>query len=169
MNPIATFIEWFLKYYLSPMVANASPVLVSGRYKIDLGRRFIDGKPLFGAGKTWEGFIVGAYMGFLASIPIQLYTSNEYTVLTGFLASVTALIGDIIGSFIKRRLGIKRGDPAPILDQLDFALMSTIYYWFSTPGFQRIDYIVYSLILILILHILTNNIAYYLGVKDRRW
>jgi CDP-2,3-bis-(O-geranylgeranyl)-sn-glycerol synthase len=80
------------------------------------------------------------------------------------------LFGDIIGSFIKRRFGLKRGDPAPVLDQVDFALMASLYYWFTRSGFAGEPYfILYSLLLILFLHILTNNIAYYLGVKDRRW
>ncbi len=170
MNQLVSFIEWFLEYYLPPMIANASPVLVNGRHRIDLGYMFIDGRPLLGAGKTWEGLVVGLYMGFLASIPLYIYFDNVYILLNGSIASLTALIGDMIGSFIKRRIGLKRGDPAPILDQLDFALMATLYYYYVAPGFQqRPYYILYSLLIILLLHILTNNIAYYIGVKDRRW
>ncbi len=170
MNIVVDFITWFLRFYLSPMVANASPVLINGRYRIDKGIVLWDGKPLLGAGKTWEGFIIGVYMGFLASLPLYFYFYDTRIVLDGLFASIMALLGDMIGSFIKRRMGIKRGDPAPILDQLDFALMATLYYWFTCSFFaSHIYYIFFSLLLILGLHVLTNNIAYYLGVKDRRW
>ncbi len=169
MDVLSSFIEWFLIYYTAPMVANASPVLVSGSRLIDGGRYWRDGYPVFGPGKTWDGFFIGVFMGWLSSIPVYFYTLNPFFLVVSVFAAVSALLGDLAGSFIKRRLGIRRGDPAPVLDQLDFALMASLYYWFVSPGFRRIDYILYSLLVILFLHVMTNNIAYFLGVKDRRW
>ncbi len=169
MDAVSSFIEWFLEYYAVPMLANAAPVLVHGSRRIDCGLVLGDGRPLLGAGKTWEGFFMGVFMGWLVSIPIYYYFENPYIPIVSVFAAASALIGDMVGSFIKRRLGIPRGDPAPVLDQLDFALMSSLYYWFVSPGFRRPDYILYSLLIILVLHVLTNNTAYYLGLKDRRW
>ncbi|ABN69724.1 protein of unknown function DUF46 [Staphylothermus marinus F1] len=171
ISPEYYFIYWFLKYYLSPMIANASPVLVKGIHRIDFSHIFIDGKPLFGKNKTWEGFYVGVLMGFLTSIGIGIILCEEEYILIGLGSSIFALIGDLLGSFIKRRMNIASGEPLPIIDQLDFALMATLYYYFL--GIEEFIsyplYILYSLIIILALHIITNNIAYYLGVKDKRW
>lgn len=169
MDAVLSFMEWFLKYFLPPMIANASPVLLRGGRPVDGERRFIDGKPLLGPGKTWQGVIIGVYMGTLSSLPISVYLESIIHMVNGFAASISALLGDMIGSFIKRRLGIPRGEPLPFLDQLDFALTASLYYWLVDPGFRRPDYLFYSLLLVLVLHITTNNVAYVLGVKDRRW
>lgn len=170
-SPEYYFIYWFLKYYLVPMIANASPVLVKGLHRIDFSHTFIDGKPLFGNNKTWEGFYIGVFMGFLASIGIGIIVCDEGYVWIGLGASISALIGDLIGSFIKRRINIASGEPLPVVDQLDFALISTLYYYLlGIHEFaSRPEFVVYSLLLILVLHIITNNIAYYLGVKNKRW
>jgi CDP-2,3-bis-(O-geranylgeranyl)-sn-glycerol synthase len=171
MNELAYFTYWFLKYYLPPMIANASPVLIRGSHRIDFSHKFIDDKPLFGRNKTWEGFFIGVYLGFLTSISLAYLFCNQAYVLIGLGASVSALIGDLIGSFIKRRLNIASGEPLPLIDQLDFALLATLYYYilYIPEYVSRPDYVLYSLLLILGLHILTNNIAYYMGVKDKRW
>ena len=47
--------------------------------------------------------------------------------LIGFLLGFGALLGDALGSFIKRRMGIGRGKPAPILDQIDFLIVATCF------------------------------------------
>jgi len=51
------------------------------------------------------------------------------------LMSFGALTGDIIGSFIKRRVNVKSGDPSPFMDQLGFILMALIFaYPIIQPG-----------------------------------
>ncbi len=166
-----SFIYWFIKYYIPPMIANASPLLVKGVHRIDFSHVFIDGKPLFGSNKTWEGFFIGVFMGYIASLSIALFSGELFYILVGTGASISALLGDLLGSFIKRRLGIGSGDPFPIVDQLDFALVSSLYYCLLGDElfYLHIDYILYSLFIILLLHIVTNNIAYYIGVKNKRW
>ncbi|MEM4816796.1 MAG: CDP-archaeol synthase, partial [Desulfurococcaceae archaeon] len=89
----------------------------------------------------------------------------------GLGSSIFALIGDLIGSFIKRRLGIPSGGLLPILDQLDFIIFVSIYYILINivEFYSKPLYIMISCIIVIILHVLTNNVAYYLGVKDKRW
>jgi CDP-2,3-bis-(O-geranylgeranyl)-sn-glycerol synthase len=168
-NALVEFIEWFLLFYGPPMVGNSAPVLLAGRHPVDGGRLWRDGRPILGPGKTWEGLIIGVYLAWASAILLYYYFGDPMVFIIGLVGGVSALVGDMIGSFIKRRLGLKRGDPFPIVDQLDFALMASIVYWPLSPLFRRIDFISYSLLIILVLHVATNNIAFYLGVKDRRW
>jgi len=171
LRGLIDLLVWFIKYYVPPMVANASPLLVHGRFRIDFSRNFIDNKPLFGSNKTWEGFLIGLYMGFTASLVLSIAFEKPYIMFLGFGSSLSALIGDLFGAFIKRRLGIKPGDPLPVVDQLDFALFSTLFYILvgEADFVSQPYYIVFSLALIIVLHVLTNNIAYLLGVKNKRW
>jgi CDP-2,3-bis-(O-geranylgeranyl)-sn-glycerol synthase len=83
------------------------------------------------------------------------------------LASTGALLGDLCGAFIKRRMRIKPGQPLPGVDQLDFVLgavlaMSLIYA--PTPGTLLILFCVTPPI-----HLLANITAYKLGLKSNYW
>lgn len=91
------------------------------------------------------------------------------------LASYGAVIGDLIGSFLKRRLDIKSGAPFWIVDQLDFALFALFFV--SIPGFllpniflqPDIFIIIFVIILTPAVSIIANIIAYVTGLKDVPW
>lgn len=152
------------------MIANAMPVLIRGSTPIDRGYLFIDGRPILGRNKTWEGIAVGITSSYIAGSSIGLLLSNHLLPALSIGAGIAALLGDITGAFIKRRLGINPGDPAPILDQLDFALAVTLYYYvFSIHDvISRPIYVLITLILIPVLHVLTNLIAYALNLKQSK-
>ncbi len=160
---------WFLAMYGPPMLSNAAPVLVNGVIPIDKGRFFVDGRRLLGDGKTVEGFVTGAVSGFVASIPAAIVIGTPLFVLVGLAASIAALLGDIAGSFLKRRLGLERGAPLFLVDQLDFMLAATGLY--AALGYigDKWIYVGYTMVLVIMLHIATNNVAYYLGLKNTRW
>ncbi|WP_440059929.1 CDP-archaeol synthase [Thermogladius sp. 4427co] len=169
-NAIRGFVEFVFKYYATPMVSNSAPLLVKGSKRIDSDKRFLDGKPIFGAHKTWEGFLSGITMGMLSSSMVGVVFQDPYLVLLNIGGSISALIGDLAGAFVKRRLGIKPGEPLPLVDQLDFALAATLLYMLADKSFaSQPTMVLSSLILIAILHIATNNIAFMLGMKDKRW
>ena len=65
---------------------------------------------------------------------------------------------------VKRRLGIGRGKPAPILDQLDFIIVALIFV--SLVVEVNWLFIILALLMTLIIHLLTNTGAYLLGLKD---
>ncbi|MFX1568709.1 MAG: CDP-2,3-bis-(O-geranylgeranyl)-sn-glycerol synthase [Promethearchaeota archaeon] len=91
------------------------------------------------------------------------------------LASYGAVIGDLFGSFLKRRFDIKSGAPFWIVDQLDFALVALLFV--SIPGFiapsiflvPDIYIIIFLIILTPAVSIIANTVAYVLGLKDVPW
>jgi CDP-2,3-bis-(O-geranylgeranyl)-sn-glycerol synthase len=139
-----------------------------------------------GDGKTIRGFIggmiggllVGGFEAFISSNVI--YEAGKLTVLSAifidtlqctplraFLLSLGALVGDLLGSFTKRRLGFNRGAPLPLLDQLTFlvgafALVSIVF------PFQW-EYAVVLLIATPLIHLAANAISYLLGLKKVPW
>jgi CDP-2,3-bis-(O-geranylgeranyl)-sn-glycerol synthase len=174
---------WFI---FPAFVANAIPVLVGGGTPIDLGRKLPDGRRLFGDGKTlrglWGGLMAGTLTGiFQAFISSWVIDNLEGTVVLSaisietlryvpfraFLISLGALLGDLLGSFIKRRIGLRRGAPAPLLDQLSFLLGAFILVSFSFP-FQ-VEYAIILVILTPLIHLAANMISYLMGLKKVPW
>ena len=91
------------------------------------------------------------------------------------LCSYGAGIGDLLGSFLKRRFGIESGEPFWIIDSLDFAGIAI--FLASIPSFfLPTDYLAPDIFIIIFLIILTpsvsfiaNTIAYYIGLKNVPW
>ncbi|MFX0002260.1 MAG: CDP-2,3-bis-(O-geranylgeranyl)-sn-glycerol synthase [Candidatus Hodarchaeota archaeon] len=91
------------------------------------------------------------------------------------LASYGAVLGDLFGSFLKRRLDIKSGAPFWVVDQLDFALVALLFI--SIPSFIAPNtfllpdafIIVFLIILTPAVSIIANTVAYALGLKDVPW
>jgi CDP-2,3-bis-(O-geranylgeranyl)-sn-glycerol synthase len=79
-----------------------------------------------------------------------------------------ALIGDIIGSFVKRRLKMKQGDMLPVFDQVGFVIFAYVFYLFVFPpplNLPPMDFIVYVSLITFFVHILTNLAAFKFGLK----
>ena len=147
--------------------ANAIPVITGGGRPIDLGNKLSDGKPIFGKNKTFRGFFsgltVGMAVGFMESLVF------EYPVLFGLFLSLGALFGDLVGAFVKRRLGLAPGDLLPIADQVDFIIGAIL---FSIPiCLEALSWQLVITVLIITppVHLLTNFVAYKLGLKSNPW
>lgn len=186
-NPIFLLLSFW--YILPAYVANGFAVLAKlcrSSRPIDGGHRFVDGRPIFGEGKTWHGFFIGFISGSFAgclqvlTAPLLLSFIQRYlpvppelqpVILVSFplvlLVSLGALLGDLLGSFIKRRLNIPRGHPAPILDQLDFLVMSLLLGMLIYP--LPPVYVVFLLIVTPVIHLLANAISYLLHLKQVPW
>ncbi len=148
---------WFI---LPAYAANLFPVVANGKRPIDLGKNWIDNRRLFGDGKTIEGSL----LGILAAVVVGLLQGD---VFIGLILGSGAIIGDIFGSFIKRRLGMPQGSPLPIMDQMDFIIGALLF----SALFVKLEIITIIIILILtpIFHVISNNFAYEFGFKDVRW
>ncbi len=150
------------------LAANGTPPLVRGSKPIDGGATFIDGRRLLGDGKTWEGALAGLASGGIVALALLAITGSTYMLAVGLLAALGAVLGDIIGSFAKRRLGMPRGAPAPILDQLDFYVGAVIATYLAGI---RWDLLVAAKTALIVgfMHIASNIVAYKLGLKKVPW
>lgn len=162
---------WFI---FPAYIANAFPLVLGGGKPADFGKNFIDGNRILGDGKTirgfffgfWGGILIGRFQMFLISRPgfpsgLQIPVWGWEIVL---LLTVGSLLGDLIASFIKRRLGIRRGQSAPLLDQLDFAIGAILLA--SMVWLPPVEIIVTILLVTPLVHMMGNSIAFRVGVKS---
>ncbi|MEM1508817.1 MAG: CDP-2,3-bis-(O-geranylgeranyl)-sn-glycerol synthase [Thermofilaceae archaeon] len=151
-------------------VANAFPVVMARiiryRHPLDFGRKFIDGRRVLGDGKSIEGFITGVLLGSLAGWSMSLLGIGSLT--ESIILSLGTMLGDALGSFVKRRFGLERGSPAPFLDQLAFLLTAILLYRFFIGS---INSIIVAILVIITppIHLVSNFFAYKLGLKDKPW
>jgi CDP-2,3-bis-(O-geranylgeranyl)-sn-glycerol synthase len=163
---------WFI---FPAYCANAVPVIFGGGYPLDAGKTFFDGKPILGSHKTFRGFfsglIIGTLVGSLQTIFFQHVLSQydarfQYNVLLAFMVSLGALVGDSLGSFVKRRLDIPPGSSLPIADQLDFVVVALL---FSLPVLSPpLPIILIIIVITLPMHVLTNFLANRLDIKKEK-
>lgn len=170
-----------LYFILPAYFSNGSGLIFGGGLPVDFGKSDKKGVRWIGDGVTWRGLIAGTVVGTLTGIvqgylgPEIIQTFGQYIItpiitdissgaVIGFLLGFGALLGDAIGSFLKRRVGIDRGKPAPLLDQLDFIIIALILVSFAV----KLNWlcVLLAILLTLIIHLLTNTIAYLLGIKD---
>lgn len=148
-------------------VANSTPVLLGGGAPIDRGRRLIDGRRILGTNKTIKGFAYGLLLGSLAGLVEAVLFANYALISVGVIASLGALLGDLFGAFLKRRLDIAPGNPLPVVDQLDFILGAIL---FTYPLLNvTVGAVLILVIATLPIHLLSNAVAYMLRLKNRRW
>ncbi len=157
--------------FLPAYIANAMPVLLGGKMPMDFNKKFLDGKRILGKGKTIQGFLGGIFsgisVGFILSFiynPFGISSQNQF--LIAILMSIGAMIGDSIGSFIKRRFGVK--GEYPFIDQMPFIITAIL---FSYPLIPKLDLLTYFGILLFtyVLHKTANIFAYYIGIKKVPW
>jgi len=159
-------------YYIFPAYcANAAPVIFGGGHPIDSGKKFADGRPIFGPHKTVRGVIVGIFVGTLVGWAQENLAPTvgleKGNVLLGFTLSLGAIIGDLVGSFVKRRLDLRAGAPLPISDQIDFVLVALFFSLAIRP--PTLSATVIIVILTLPIHLSANIIAYLLHLKKSPW
>lgn len=96
-------------------------------WRVDGGLCFFDKQPLFGSHKTIRGILAsiigGAAFSFLVHLPWRIAA----------LAALLAMIGDLLSSFIKRRLHKPVGGSVFILDQIFEGLFPLILISFFLP------------------------------------
>jgi CDP-2,3-bis-(O-geranylgeranyl)-sn-glycerol synthase len=159
-----------LMFIFPAYCANALPVITGGGPPLDFGKNFFDGRPIFGKNKTFRGFfsglMIGTFIGFAEKAFLD-YPMNIHGLSYGFILSLGALLGDLAGAFIKRRLGIAPGKLLPVVDQIDFIAGSLLLAFpFGIVSFKL------AIVVLMItppIHLLTNFVAYKLGLKNNPW
>ena len=145
--------------------ANAAPLVLGGGASLDGGRSLADGRPIFGPHKTVRGVIAGIVVGTLIGLAESLVDPRLAT--AGFMIALGAVLGDLLGAFVKRRLNVEPGKAFPVLDQLDFILGSVVL------GYPFFQVGLISILLVVVvtppIHLATNYGAYRLGIKKTRW
>ncbi len=78
---------------------------------LDRGRIFRDGQPLLGSHKTLRGILGSSVGGACAAVFLGIPP------WIGFVSAVLSMAGDLLSSFLKRRLSLGSGSTVPALDQ----------------------------------------------------
>jgi len=171
VNEVALEIFNALYYIFPAYCANGAPVVFGGGRPIDGGRKLRDGRPIFGSHKTIRGFASGMIIGTLVGWAQEALAPNvglpRGSLALGFALSLGALIGDLIGSFVKRRLDLRPGEPLPLSDQLDFVLVALLFGQLVSPLSLTAALVV--MVLTVPMHLLVNALAYLLRLKKTPW
>ncbi len=88
---------------------------------LDFRKTFIDDKPILGSHKTIRGFCGAILIGTISSPLLGWSYSN------GFIVVLLSMVGDILTSFIKRRLNKPEGTVMAGLDQLFEGLFPILF------------------------------------------
>ncbi len=116
------FIEFQLLFLI--VVVNGAPVLTAallGRlwaWPVDGGGTAPDGRPWLGRSKTWRGLAVA-----LATAVALAWLLGLPPMAVGLTVGTATMAGDLLSSFIKRRLGLDSSSHALFLDQVPEALL----------------------------------------------
>ena len=154
-----------LQLLLLIIIANGAPIfirlLLNDGFKlaVDFGQMLPDNNRLFGPSKTWRGIF--------AALPVTAVAAwlLGYSMDTGLLIAVYTILGDLLSSFIKRRLGMPSSSMALLLDQVPESLF---------PAFmlkQTFNLDISSIILLVLIFIITelilSHIFYKWGLRRR--
>jgi CDP-2,3-bis-(O-geranylgeranyl)-sn-glycerol synthase len=173
---------------LPALIPNSAAVIVGGGTPMDFGRTW-RGRRVLGDGKTWRGFIGGATAGVLFGV-LQIalgdttdlgdawsFGDRSSAIVIVLCLGLGSMVGDSMGSFIKRRIGVDRGIKAPGLDQYNFVVGAVVlvmlfrFDWFDLHFIEgnAIWGLVAVLVVVPLLHRGINIIGYKIGKKNVPW
>lgn len=147
------------------MVANGTPVIVSYlfrrrlAYPLDGHIKAPDGRPLLGPSKTVRGVLSAVLVTSIAAPALGL------TWQSGALFGGFAMCGDLISSFIKRRLGMSSSAMALGLDQVPEALLP-LWIFRESFGLNWAS-VAYMVVAFFILELVFSRILYKLHVRKQ--
>jgi len=152
-----------LKLLLIIIVGNGVPVILyrwlgdAFSQPVDGGYELPDGARLFGCSKTWRGFCAGiigaAVVAFLLG----------FTIVFGVVFGFLSLSGDLVSSFIKRRMKLPESNQSVGVDQIPEAFIPLVIgaFWLSY-GISTIIIVTLSFFL---LNVLVSPILYQFGIR----
>jgi CDP-diglyceride synthetase len=120
--PVSIQILTIVRLALLLAVANGAPLIAAKilgqRFScpLDGGVEFIDGRPLFGKSKTVRGIVISILLSTMAAPLLGL----DWWI--GVAVGSAAMAGDLVSSFVKRRLNLAPSSRATGLDQIPESL-----------------------------------------------
>ncbi len=165
MSLLYNLIIYPIIYIFPAYAANGAPVLFGGGAPLDFKRK-IRGKRIFGDHKTIKGTAAAIVIGILAGVIESL--AFPFMLKISIMLTLGAVFGDLLGSFLKRRMNYRSGRSFPVIDQFGFVVFAMIFaFWLgSLPIWYGIVFIV---VLTGIMHPLTNIGANRLKLKSVPW
>jgi len=145
--------QWFTILTLLGLIllANGLPallgLLLGPARPIDGGRTLADGLPLLGPSKTWRGLVVSLVGTPFVGLVLGLHWA------IGLEVAMSAMLGDMMASFAKRRLGHPASTSLPLLDQVPEVLIPALLtkghlgLTWSDVGILLLAFVVLDLIL----------------------
>jgi hypothetical protein len=115
-----------IQLLLLVLIANGAPVIARHLFgrrwgrAVDGGRLFVDGRPWLGPSKTIRGIVAALLCTSVAAVLVGL------SAFIGLQVAAGAMLGDLLSSFTKRRLGIASSDMALGLDQIPEVLVPAL-------------------------------------------
>ncbi|MCP5353369.1 MAG: CDP-archaeol synthase [Chromatiales bacterium] len=146
---------------------NGAPILarllLAGHFArpVDNGLRLWDGRPLFGRSKTWRGLLAGLAIGAVGAALLGWGWGF------GLVFAFWSLLGDLLASFIKRRLGLDPSDQALGLDQLPEAVLPLMYA--STVLSFGVAHVIGLSIAFAALSLAISRPLYHWHIRKRPW
>ena len=146
-------------------VANGTPVIAKNilhhRFSrpLDGALRFVDGRPLFGSSKTIRGIVLSVLVT-TACAPVFGLSWK-----IGVLVGSTAMAGDLLSSFLKRRIKLPAEGMATGLDQVPESLLPFLACR-SSLSLTAID-IAAGVVIFFLCSILFSGLLYKLRLRDR--
>jgi CDP-2,3-bis-(O-geranylgeranyl)-sn-glycerol synthase len=126
----------------------------------------------FGANKTWRGIIFAIVIATaVAWIQLLIYPASFKNIALnplaiGAMLGFAAIFGDLFKSFFKRRLNIPPGQPFLFFDQADWIILSLIFiHYFLIP--LEMGNVIIILIIFILLHLMTNWLAFKMNIRDK--
>ncbi len=186
MNFSSQLIVQCLYFFLPAYFANMTPPVLRFlgiaeflNKPVDGGRKF-RGNDIFGDHKTWRGLILGTLVGFLIYVVQKLlYVADFFQAISildyskeplwlGILIPLGALCGDLLFSFIKRRINLEPGESWIIWDQINYVI-GVGFVFFLIGKLADIRIWVILLVFTFILHVIINKIGFYLKINRAEW
>jgi CDP-diglyceride synthetase len=146
-------------------VANGMPVLARKVLKerlaapLDGGFSFLDGRALFGSSKTIRGIIASIAFTSIAGLSLGF----DWGVAAALAA--LSMLGDLLSSFTKRRLGLEPHAQAFGLDQIPEALLPLLVLKSSLElDWSDVAFLVLAFV---VLGVLLSRVLYKFGIREQ--
>lgn len=146
-------------------LANGTPVIakdiMGARFAIpiDGGAKFLDGRPIFGPSKT----VRGIFLSILVTSMLAPIVGLDWKI--GALVASTAMAGDLLSSFLKRRNNLPAGSKATGLDQVPESLFPLLACG-SALRLTVLD-IVAGVAIFFVGELLLSRLFYHFHLRDR--